>query len=1065
MDQIKELRTETKHMFYHGFDNYLEHAFPEDELRPLTCGPLVRDRANPAHTELNDVLGNYSLTLIDSLSTLAIMASSDDDGARSWTLFQNGVKDLVTLYGDGSEGPAGQGKRARGFDMDSKVQVFETVIRGLGGLLSAHLFAIGELPITGYVPSAAEASFASAWDKSSFPEGSHGIEWANGFTYDGQLLRLAVDLTNRLLPAFYTETGLPYPRVNLRHGVPFYPNSPFNKALSCEDDGDKSCVRYRQLRPEITETCSAGAGSLVLEFTVLSRLTGDGRYEELAKRAFWAVWSRKSDIGLIGAGIDTESGRWVNSYTGIGAGIDSFFEYAFKSYVLLSSDGRPGSNQSSPWHAWDNFYHPLSEYEHSPEAFLQVWQESYASIKRHLYRGEGYRHPHFIQGDLFTGATRAVWIDSLSAYYPGLLVLAGELEDATRIHLLSTAIWTRFSALPERWNVATGDIEGGLSWWGGRPEFIESTYYLYRATSDPWYLHVGEMVLRDIKRRCWTNCGWAGLQDVQSGALNDRMESFFLGETTKYMFLLFDPAHPLNHLDASFVFSTEGHPLIIPRLSRPRASRPEGAWPASEHSPLCQTPPSPQALGFSSTAARPDIFHAANLARLHLMPRKHVVEGPLLEGSIHHPGISLSDLSSPTNYTFYPWTLPPQLVPCNATSSPMTIRTTLDITFPVIPGMVTGPGSLERVLGGVFIKTIGGLRLSMVREALLKDSITGALGEAFRIQLINDVPLGKDEKVYLSREVTFDVLDPSDPNFTRVRDTSMIDIVIDVPLEHLFQGNASNNDNVGRQVSRRYGVHVDHESLASESRSENIRPTSARVLTVLTSIMSHVSSFIRDETSRNVYVWSKSKQSSVRLTLPALLPTGVGSAPLPDVEDASTASFLRDDFSSRLSWSTMYFSDEACDYRIPLDVAQNYQILVLKRGGCTFSEKLRNIAAYPSSRSSLKLVIVVSYDDEAPNSDSFHGFAYAHGSSRSSASSSFPNNLAARRAEPFLSRPFLDQIQMTAGGLPRHHLIPMVMVGGGEETYELLKRASGLGIKRRYMIRAQGVPIENLYIL
>jgi hypothetical protein len=32
----------------------------------------------------------------------------------------------------------------------------------------------------------------------------HGIRWSSGFAYDGQLLRLAVDLAQRLLPAFYT---------------------------------------------------------------------------------------------------------------------------------------------------------------------------------------------------------------------------------------------------------------------------------------------------------------------------------------------------------------------------------------------------------------------------------------------------------------------------------------------------------------------------------------------------------------------------------------------------------------------------------------------------------------------------------------------------------------------------------------------------------------------------------------------------------------------------------------------------------------------------------------------
>jgi hypothetical protein len=119
-------------MFFHGFDNYMNLAYPEDELRPLTCGPLTRDREHPEKIDINDVLGNYSLTLIDSLSTLAILSSSKETGERPWRLFQDSVKDLIRLYGDGSQGRSGQGERGRGFDVDSKVQVFETVIRGLG---------------------------------------------------------------------------------------------------------------------------------------------------------------------------------------------------------------------------------------------------------------------------------------------------------------------------------------------------------------------------------------------------------------------------------------------------------------------------------------------------------------------------------------------------------------------------------------------------------------------------------------------------------------------------------------------------------------------------------------------------------------------------------------------------------------------------------------------------------------------------------------------------------------------------------------------------------------------
>ncbi|KAL4875501.1 seven-hairpin glycosidase [Aspergillus karnatakaensis] len=1039
-------------MFYHGFENYLQHAFPEDELRPLSCQPLVRDRSNPGHAELNDVLGNYSLTLIDSLSTLAILSSSPEQGQRAWGYFKDGIKDFVRLYGDGSDGLAGQGERSRGFDMDSKVQVFETVIRGLGGLLSSHLFAVGDLPITRYDPSPAEAAYAKEWDKASFTGDRQGIQWDNGFVYDGQLLRLAVDLANRILPAFYTDTGLPYPRVNLRHGVhrqPFYANSPLNAdAPSCDSQDSYACVTSA---PEITETCSAGAGSLVLEFTVLSRLTGDGRYEELAKRAFWAVWQRRSDIGLIGAGIDAESGKWVAPYAGIGAGIDSFFEYAFKSYVLLSAGDRPEYNHSSKWRALDDYFVPLSDYEHSPEAFLQVWEDSHSSIRRHLYRGDGYQHPHLIQGDIFTGATRAFWIDSLSAFYPGLLSLAGEVDEAVGIHLLTTAIWNRFSGLPERWNVATGNVEGNLGWYGGRPEFIESTYYLYQSTKDPWYLHVGEMVLRDIKRRCWTKCGWAGLQDVRNGELSDRMESFFLGETAKYMFLLYHPEHPLNTLDQPFVFTTEGHPLVIPKSTystkRPQNQRVPDK--SESRGVVCPVAPPPPTFGLSSTAARPDVFHAANLARLDLMPSRGIPEGHLEDPTKESPGVTVADLTSPTNYTFFPWTLPLELVPPNATSSLMAVRPTLDISFPAVPGMSQGPGSLERVRDGILIKAIGNLRMSMIKDAPAYDTVSGGETE-FRVQVVNGVPLGKDEKVYLLREITFDVLEPGDPNFTRIRDPAMIDLVIDVLPDSFGRRNDSDD---GREPAAGPGGQqrvVNAGTLADDTKAAaSVDASTSSMKEVLSSLVNSVSSLLRDEVNQ-LYTPSPAvkKPRATRLPIPAAVATGLGSAPLPDVNDISLVSMHGDASQERLPWSSIYMAGDLCDQRILRDIAQSHQVLVIKRGGCTFSQKLRNIAAYPPSKHALKLVIVVSYEEE----DHINQHPLTLG-------------LAALLAEPYLARPQLGETQVTAGGIPRRQLLSMVLVGGGEETYELLRQAMGVGIKRRYSMRSQGVPISNLYVV
>ena len=88
-----------------------------------------------------------------------------------------------------------------------------------------------------------------------------------------------------------------------------------------------------------------------------------------AKRAFWAVWERRSAIGLLGNGLDAENGQWtLPPLSGIGAGIDSFFEYAVKSSILLS--GLPNPSTA----------HPLD----APESFLRAWEEAHAAVKRHV---------------------------------------------------------------------------------------------------------------------------------------------------------------------------------------------------------------------------------------------------------------------------------------------------------------------------------------------------------------------------------------------------------------------------------------------------------------------------------------------------------------------------------------------------------------------------------------------------------------------------------------------------------------------------------------------------------
>jgi hypothetical protein len=62
-----------------------------------------------------------------------------------------------------------------------------------------------------------------------------------------------------------------------------------------------------------------------------SALSQDPTYEGVARRALQSLWDHRSTTtGLLGSSIDIHSGRWVNTMSGFGAGIDSFFEYLFK---------------------------------------------------------------------------------------------------------------------------------------------------------------------------------------------------------------------------------------------------------------------------------------------------------------------------------------------------------------------------------------------------------------------------------------------------------------------------------------------------------------------------------------------------------------------------------------------------------------------------------------------------------------------------------------------------------------------------------------------------------------
>lgn len=171
---------------------------------------------------------------------------------------------------------------------------------------------------------------------------------------------------------------------------------------------------------------------------------------------------------------------------------------------------------------------------------------------------------------------------SLQAFWPGLLSLLGDISSAMKsLHNMHN-VWKQYGFLPEFYNIPNAEAGVNRDSYPLRPELIESVMYLYRATGDPYLLEVGEDILKSIQYSAKTECGYATIKDVKDHRKQDTMESFFLAETTKYLYLLFDPDNFLNSdggygtvldtpngeciIESSYIFNTEAHPIDVGAL-------------------------------------------------------------------------------------------------------------------------------------------------------------------------------------------------------------------------------------------------------------------------------------------------------------------------------------------------------------------------------------------------------------------------------------------------------------------------------------------------------------------
>ncbi|OIT20214.1 mannosyl-oligosaccharide 1,2-alpha-mannosidase mns1 [Nicotiana attenuata] len=203
------------------------------------------DELQPQSKNGVDSFGGLGATLIDSLDTLYIMGL-DEQFQRAREWVANSLD----------------------FNKNYDASVFETTIRVVGGLLSTY-----------------------------------------DLSGDKLFLEKAQDIADRLLPAWNTESGIPYNIINLAHGKPHNPGW----------TGGDSIL--------------ADSGTEQLEFIALSQRTGDPKYQQKVENVILELNKTFPDDGLLPIYINPHKGTTSYSTITFGAMGDSFYEYLLKVWI------------------------------------------------------------------------------------------------------------------------------------------------------------------------------------------------------------------------------------------------------------------------------------------------------------------------------------------------------------------------------------------------------------------------------------------------------------------------------------------------------------------------------------------------------------------------------------------------------------------------------------------------------------------------------------------------------------------------------------------------------------
>ncbi|KAI0931149.1 hypothetical protein AcV5_005303 [Taiwanofungus camphoratus] len=428
--------------------------------------------------------GGIGYTVVDSIDTILLMGlDAEYARAREW------VAEKMS------------------FERDGNFNTFETTIRVLGGLLSAY-----------------------------------------HLTEDPMYLERAKDLADRILPVFDTPTGLPLSMVNLakREGVP----EKDNRGL----------------------VSTAEISTLQLEFKYLSLLTDEEVYWERVEQVMKVIKNARIATGLASIFMNPDDGRFAISPIRLGSRGDSYYEYLLKQYVqtnLTESVYREMYDDSiNGVHA-----HLIKKSEKEKLTYtaeIIPERDRTGKITWRLLPKQDHL-VCFFGGSLMLGAVTTGAVDYPTSIPPRTdeLTPQGKRDWVSGAELVRTCMKTHETATglsPEivhfrmpndglttkhDWYIKGAKPDGPTPYDARyilRPETVESLFIAFRLTGDAQYRKWGWDIFQAIEKHCRIESGgYASILDVDKLPVQfeDKMETFLMSETLKYLYLMFSDASVL----------------------------------------------------------------------------------------------------------------------------------------------------------------------------------------------------------------------------------------------------------------------------------------------------------------------------------------------------------------------------------------------------------------------------------------------------------------------------------------------------------------------------------------